>query len=277
MLSASLEHIAFGYEAERPVLQHISFSLPQGEFLSVLGPNGSGKTTLLRLVDRIFLPQRGDISLFDRNIKSLKRSEIAKRVAFVPQENTILFPFTVFEVVLMGRAPHLRGIGFEGKHDRDIAVEMMELTDIANLADRPITSVSGGERQRAIIARALAQQPELLLLDEPNAHLDISHQIDTFAIIRSYSRDHQVSVISVSHDLNLAATFSDRVALLSDGKLFALGTPSEVLTESNIFHVFRAKVLVDANPVTQAPRITLLPTNETDGLAASKYEATKQS
>ncbi|MFQ5799174.1 MAG: ABC transporter ATP-binding protein [Bacteroidota bacterium] len=261
MRSAILEHITIGYDADRPVLQHISFSVQQGVFLSLLGPNGSGKNPLLRLIDLVFLPQRSDISLFEQNIKNLKRSEIAKRVGFVPRANAALFPFTAFEVILLGAFPHLRGIGFEGNRGKEIALEMMEFTDITVQINPPITSISGGEWQRAFISRALAQQPGLLLLDEPNAQLDLSHQIDIFTILRRYSKQRRGNVASVSHHLNLVATFSDRVALLSNGKVFALSTPPETLIESNIFNAFRTKVLVDANPVTHAPRITPLPTD----------------
>jgi iron complex transport system ATP-binding protein len=257
MHALTVDNISFGYDRTVPVLRDVSFSVHRGEFLSFLGPNGSGKTTLLRLLDRIFLPLRGQILLDDRNLGKFSRSAIAQRIAFVPQDGGVQFPFTVFEIVLMGRSPHTRGMAFENAHDREIASAMMQLTDIEHLAQQPITKLSGGERQRAFIARALAQQPEILLLDEPNAHLDISHQIEVFRLIRRLNTESGLTVVSVSHDLNLAATYSDRVGMLLCGSLVALGTPQDVLTERRIREVFRAEVLVDRHPATSTPRITL--------------------
>jgi iron complex transport system ATP-binding protein len=257
MHALTVDNISFGYDRTVPVLRDVSFSVHRGEFLSFLGPNGSGKTTLLRLLDRIFLPLRGQILLDDRNLGKFSRSAIARKIAFVPQDGGILFPFTVFEIVLMGRSPHTRGMAFENAHDREIARAMMKLTDIEHLAHQPITKLSGGERQRAFIARALAQQPEILLLDEPNAHLDISHQIEVFRLIRRLNTESGLTVVSVSHDLNLAATYSDRVGMLLCGSLVAMGTPHDVLTEDRIREVFRTDVLVDRHPATSSPRITL--------------------
>ncbi len=147
---------------------------------------------------------------------------------------------------------------FESPHDRDIARRMMELTDIAHLASHPITNLSGGERQRAFIARALAQQPLVLLLDEPTAHLDIAHQVEIFRLLRSLSMDNGLTVVSVSHDLNLASMYSDRIAMLLCGGLTAIGTPPAVLTVDRIREVFRADVVVDRHPVTDAPRVTMV-------------------
>lgn len=257
MHALTVDNISFGYDRTVSVLRDVSFSVHRGEFLSFLGPNGSGKTTLLRLLDRIFLPLRGQILLDDRNLGKFSRSAIARRIAFVPQDGGVQFPFTVFEIVLMGRSPHTRGMAFENAHDREIARAMMQLTDIEHLAHQPITKLSGGERQRAFIARALAQQPEILLLDEPNAHLDISHQIEVFRLIRRLNTESGLTVVSVSHDLNLAATYSDRVGMLLCGSLVAMGTPHDVLTEGRIREVFRAEVLVDRHPATSTPRITL--------------------
>jgi iron complex transport system ATP-binding protein len=260
----SIRNISFGYPSQiKPdfVVKNVSFDIERGEFISLIGPNGSGKTTLLRLIDKIFLPSKGDIFLFNKNIRSLRRSEIAKRIGFVPQDGSIIFPFTVLEIVLMGRSPHLKGLGFENKHDLDIAFQMMELADVAHLAYKSVTAISGGERQRAFIARALAQEPEIILLDEPNAHLDISHQVDIFDIIKALNREKHITVVSVSHDLNLVSTYSDRIVLLEHGSVYAIGTPADVLTEKNVRTVYRANILVDTNPVTSSPRVTLLPRN----------------
>jgi iron complex transport system ATP-binding protein len=149
-------------------------------------------------------------------------------------------------------------MAFENAHDRDVAAEMMRLTDIAGFADQPITNLSGGERQRVFIARALAQQPEIILLDEPNAHLDIAHQVEMFRIIKRLNTESGLTVLSVSHDLNLAAAYSDRIAMMVGGRLAALGPPAEVLTGDLIREVFRTPVIVDTHPVHGAPRVSLL-------------------
>jgi iron complex transport system ATP-binding protein len=258
MHAITVDNISFGYEPAVPVVRDVSLTVRPGEFLSLVGPNGSGKTTLLRLLDRIFIPNRGTILLGDQPFAKFSRRAIARRIAFVPQDNSIQFPFTVAEIVLMGRSPHTGGMAFENAHDRDVAAEMMRLTDIAGFADQPITNLSGGERQRVFIARALAQQPEIILLDEPNAHLDIAHQVEMFRIIKRLNTESGLTVLSVSHDLNLAAAYSDRIAMMVGGRLAALGPPAEVLTGDLIREVFRTPVIVDTHPVHGAPRVSLL-------------------
>jgi iron complex transport system ATP-binding protein len=266
-MNLRVEHVFFSY-SNLPVLRDVSFDIPPGDFLSLLGPNGSGKSTLLRLLDRILLPHTGTIRLFDRHISEYSRKELARIIAYVPQDSTWMFPFTVLEVVLMGRSPYVGRLGFENEQDLTVAGEMMNLTDIAHLAGKPITALSGGERQRVLIARALCQQPKILLLDEPNAHLDISHQIEIFKILRKQNDEGGLTVLSVSHDLNLAAAFSKRVLLLAPARqagerngstTIALGTPVEVLTKANIEAVFQTPVLVDRHPETSSVRISLIP------------------
>jgi iron complex transport system ATP-binding protein len=261
MHTLTVDNVSFNYDPAIPTLRDISLTVAQGEFVSLVGPNGSGKTTLLRLLDRIYIPQKGHILLAGKSLLEYSRLEIARRIAFVPQEAGPIFPFTVLEIVLMGRSPHTRGMAFESPHDREIAREMMKLTDVDHLASHPVTALSGGERQRVFLARALAQQPEIILLDEPNAHLDIAHQLDIFGILRRLATHNRLTVVSVSHDLNLAASFSDRVAMLLCGSLAAVGTPDEVLTEDRIGEVFRTRVLVDKHPMNASPRITLLTSN----------------
>ncbi len=254
----SINNVAFSYVAGMPTLCDISFAVRRGEFLTLVGPNGSGKSTLLKLLDRIYLPQQGTILLDDTPLAGYSRTELARKIAFVPQERETQFPFTVEEIVLMGRAPHAGGRVFESAQDREIARRMMDLTDIVHLADHPITNLSGGERQRAFIARALAQQAAVILLDEPTAYLDVAHQIDIFRLLRSLCTDSGLTVISVSHDLNLAAMNSDRLAMLQAGTVAALGAPSEVLTAERIRSVFKADVLVDRHPTLDSPRVTML-------------------
>ena len=262
-MTLSVENISFRYP-DVPVLRNITFDLPSGDFLSLLGPNGSGKSTLLRLLDRILLPQNGTITLDGRPLNEFSRRELAKRVAYVPQDTLWVFPYTVLEVVLMGRSPYIGHSGFENEQDLEIALEMMRLTDIAHLANKLITGISGGERQRVLIARALSQQPQILLLDEPNAHLDISHQIEIFQILREQNEQRNLTIVSVSHDLNLAAAFSRRTLLLANAanegaSIFAIGQPKDVLTQANIEQVYQTPVLVDQLPDSSALRISLLP------------------
>jgi iron complex transport system ATP-binding protein len=265
-MSLRVEHIFFSYP-NLPVLRDVSFELRTGDFLSLLGPNGSGKSTLLRLLDRILLPQRGTITLQGRPLHQLSRKEIARIIAYVPQDSLWVFPFTVLEVVLMGRSPFVGRSVFESPNDLEIAWHMMKLTQIDHLAEKPITAISGGERQRVLIARALSQQPKILLLDEPNAHLDICHQVEIFQILRDQNQNKELTIVSVSHDLNLAAAFSKRVMLLAQedtgseelgATIVSLGAPAEVLTESNIERVFRTPVVVDRHPRSFSPRISLV-------------------
>jgi len=259
MHALAVDGVSFSYDGHTPILRNVSLTAGRGELVSIVGPNGSGKTTLLRVIDRILLPSSGSVSIGDVPLARLSRVEIARRMAFVSQNGSIQFPFSVREIVLMGRAPHGRGNAFESAADRGIAEEMMQLTDVAHLADKPVTALSGGERQRVFIARALAQQPEILLLDEPNAHLDIAHQIDTFNIIRRLKTRTGLTVLSVSHDLNLASAFSDRIAMLTCGSVVASGTPADVLTAERIREVFRTDVVVDRHPDGLSPRVTLRP------------------
>jgi iron complex transport system ATP-binding protein len=260
MHALSVHNITFRYDATPPILRSVTLHVVNGEFLTIVGPNGSGKSTLLRLLDRILLPQSGDICLHGKPLTSYARQDLARRVAFVPQDTGMLFPFTVEQIVLMGRSPHSSGGVFENAEDRRIAAEMMALLDIGHLAQQAVTALSGGERQRAFIARALAQTPEILLLDEPNAHLDIAHQLDVFSILRRLNRERGLTVVSVSHDLNLAASFSDRIGMLRCGELVALGPPAEVLTEQHIRDVFLTDVVVDTHPFDRTPRVSLITT-----------------
>jgi iron complex transport system ATP-binding protein len=254
----TVDNLSFRYHPEVSTLRDISFGVEQGEFLTLVGPNGAGKSTLLKLLMRFLLPTAGRILFGDHLLSGFSRAELARRIAFVPQDREVHFSFTVEEIVLMGRSPHAHGRMFESDHDRAVAAEMMRLTDIAHLASHPVGTLSGGERQRTFIARALAQQPEVILLDEPNAHLDIAHQVDVFRLLKRLHEESRLTVVSVSHDLNLAAMHSDRIAVLLRGGLSALGTPAEVLTEGKIQDVFDTPVVVDQHPRLNTPRVTLL-------------------
>jgi len=257
------EHVKFNY-GDAWVLNDISFTTCEGEFLGIIGPNGSGKTTLLKIIDGLLMPQQGSVLIDGRNIRTIRRDDIAKQIAVVPQDSPIIFSFTVQEVVMMGRAPHLGRLRFEGKTDFEIVRKAMETTDILSFASRSINELSGGERQRVLIARALAQQPQIILLDESTAFLDIKHQVDFFDLIKALNKEEGLTVITVTHDINLASLFCDRVLLLRDGIIHGIGTPEEVITGSNIKEVYEANVMVDRNPVTGLPRVTLLASHPAD-------------
>ena len=240
------------------VISLVDLKVGRDESIAVIGPNGSGKSTLLKLLAGIVTPQEGRVNIEGVPIEGLSRKALSRRMALVSQEGSGQFPFTVMDVVLMGRAPYLSGFQMERAGDLDMALRAMEITDIADLADRPIGMLSGGERQRAFIARALCQDTPILLLDEPTAFLDIAHQVSLLSLIRRLHTSHHKTIVSVTHDINLAASFFDRIVILSDGRVFADGRPADVITERIIKQVYGTSVLVDTNPVTSRPRVTLM-------------------
>lgn len=257
--------MSFGFERKaasqsHQVLKNMTLTISSGEILGILGPNGSGKSTFLKVLMRILMPQQGTIELFGQSYDSLTQADISRRVAYVPQETQQAFPFTINEMVLMGRYPHHNrtwGLGWEGPQDRAVAIQAMKDLDVVHLGTRLITDVSGGERQRAVIARALAQEPEVLLLDEPTAFLDLHHQLDIARIVRRLNQERGLTVILVSHDLNLASQYCDRVLLLKDGEISKMGRPQDVIKKESLEPVYGCEVLVDAHPQSGAPRVTL--------------------
>jgi iron complex transport system ATP-binding protein len=270
-----LEQIGFRYN-DQWVLKNVSFEVNEGEFIGILGPNGSGKTTMLNVIDGILKPQEGEIWINGTSCNALKRDALAKTIAVVPQESMMIFPFTVQEVVLMGRAPHLGKWRFEGETDFRIAHQAMEVTDTLSLMNRSMNALSAGERQRVLIARALAQQPQIMLLDEPTAFLDIGHQIAFFDLIKALNKNQTLTVIGVTHDLNLASSYCDRLILMRNGHIHCLGSPDEVIAESHIKEVYEANVAVDRNPVTGQPRVTLLSSHPSEGGSRSNSGAAPQ-
>jgi iron complex transport system ATP-binding protein len=212
----------------RPVLAGASLSLAFGEVLVLAGRNGAGKTTLLRVATGLARPDAGSVLLEGRSLAELSRREIALALALVPQDTSVPFPFTVEEIVLLGRAPHLGALGFESREDRRIAGDAMERLGIGALAQRSIQTLSGGERQLAMIARALAQAPRILLLDEPVAHLDLAHRLALEELLRALAREGKAALL-VSHDLAGAARAADRIALLAGGRVLAEGAPRDAL------------------------------------------------
>lgn len=231
------ENISFGYD-DRILFQHINFSIQPQEFLGVLGPNGSGKTTLLKLISGVLRPRQGSIFLKGKNLKTFSRREMAKVIAVLPQETVLDFPFTALEVVLMGRHPYLGNFGWETKHDFKVAYQAMEDTDCRQFSDQDIRELSGGERERVFLARALAQEPEILLLDEPTTHLDLKHQSETFRLLNKLHTEKKLTLLVVLHDLNFAMRACQRIILLGDRTIVQDGVPEEVLTETNIHQVY---------------------------------------
>ncbi|MGC8862302.1 MAG: heme ABC transporter ATP-binding protein [Armatimonadota bacterium] len=249
-----VDSLRAGYNGAE-VLRGISLDLEHGDFLGVIGPNGSGKTTLLRCMSRTLEPLSGRIELDGRDIYSIHPREFARRVAVVPQDTVVAFDFSVLEIVLMGRSPMLGRFAVESTHDTSIALRALELTGTAHLRDRSINALSGGERQRVMVARALAQEPQVLLLDEPTSHLDISFQFEIMDLIRRLNRDHALTVLAVLHDLNLASEYCDRLVLVGDGRVQASGTPEQVVTAEHIRRVYGAEVWVRRHPTTHRPYV----------------------
>lgn len=238
---------------DKPVLKGISLSIELGEFVGLIGPNGSGKTTFFRILSGVLRPQRGTIEINGRRIGSYHRKDLAQLIAVVPQETVVTFPFSVTEIVLMGRAPYLKGLAFEKTSDLEIVRKSLEETDVLPLADRLISELSGGEKQRVIIARALTQEPQIMLLDEPTSFLDIKHQLDVYDLLHRLNMERRMTVIAVSHDLNLAAQYCSRILLLNNGQVVSDGSPEKVITEENISEVYGAEVLIEKNEVIGSP------------------------
>ena len=249
-LSVSYDH--------RIAVADVSVTLKAGEIMSIIGPNGSGKSTLLRTLNGQLRPSAGSIMLDGRPLHQLNRRAISRRIAVVAQEAELRFPVTVLEFVLGGRFAWANnsGWGWETERDLHVAHEVLQETELAELSGRLMNELSGGERQRALMARALATEAPILLLDEPTANLDLSHQATLLALVRNRCDRHQAAALVVTHDLNLAAQFADHILLMKHGKTVHAGSPGEVLKPQILEEVFEVRVLVDAHPVTGGPRVT---------------------
>ena len=261
----SAERLVFGYGRE-PVLRDVSLAVGPGELIGVIGPNGGGKTTLVRLMSGVARPQAGTVSLGGQPLATLRRRAVARRIAVVPQDPHVDFPFTVLEVVLMGRAPHAAG-PFALPDARDVALARaaMHRLDVAGVEHRSLEQLSGGERQRVLLARALVQEPEVLLLDEPTTHLDLRHQVGIYDVVRGLAREHGLAVVSVLHDLNLAALYCDRLVLLAGGRVAREGPPTDVLTVDVLTSAYGTPVFVGRIDATGTPIVVPLPGAHTQG------------
>ncbi len=248
----SLQDIWFSYGPSQ-VLRGIDLDIAPGEMVGLVGPNGTGKSTLLNIASRTLKPQRGRILLGDVDVQDMSPRQKASRVSMVPQSPAVPNGFSCLEVVLMGRNPHLGLLQWEGPRDMEIVRRAMELTGTAAFASRPISSLSGGERQRVFIARALSQEAPLLLLDEPTAHLDIGYQPAVLDLIQQVRIETGVSVLAAMHDISLAAQYCQRIAVLHQGSVYAVGTPEEIVTAEIVSQAFGAEVAVSRHPIHGTP------------------------
>lgn len=238
----------------KTIIEHISLQVEKGQFVGVIGPNGSGKSTLLKSMYRLNKPDCGLITLDDENIYALSAKQTAKKLAVVSQETAHTFEFSVKEIVAMGRAPHKKMMELHSRQDEAIVHEALEKVGLAGYEERLISTLSGGEKQRTVVARALAQQADYLVLDEPTNHLDIHYQLQLMDLVKSLG----TTVIAALHDLNIASVYCDYLYVLKKGKIAAHGTPDEVLTEQLLEDIFDVKTNIIRHPLTDKPHITFL-------------------
>jgi iron complex transport system ATP-binding protein len=237
---AILEAKGISYKyGETAVLDNISFEVNKGTFLAVAGPNGAGKSTLLKLLSSIIKPTTGSVIIDSEDIQSYKAQQLAKKIAVVRQEFVPAFGFTVLETVMMARTPYFGSAGFESKTDREIVNEALKATETEKFADRQLAQLSGGERQRVFIARALAQNTPILLLDEPTSYLDLRHQVQIYDLLKMMQLEKGKTIISVTHDINLAGQYCDEVLLLSEQNDYLMGPPGNVFSRQNLEKTFK--------------------------------------
>jgi len=256
-----VQEIRFRYNSAF-ALKDLSFELTAGEMIAIIGPNGSGKSTLLKCVSGLFQPEQGNITLAGKNIFDYTARERARRVAVVPQETALAFDLTVAEAVLMGRQPHLKPFQRETPADVAKVEAALEQTGIRSLSQRSVPTLSGGERQRMLIARALAQEPQLLILDEPTSQLDITYQGEILGLLQRLNSHCQVAALVAIHDLNLAVQYFDRFILLAQGRILAQGRAAEVVTDENLRQAYASRaveIIVNRHPVHQRPFVTVYP------------------
>ncbi len=255
MITLEAKNIQFLYNSNQ-VIHDVSMSLDQGAFLGIIGPNGAGKSTMLRLLCGILKPRRGTISLFGEDLSHQSQKSVAQKIAFVPQETHFALDFSVQDIVQMGRYPYKRPFEGEDERDRSAIEDALRAAHVWDLRKRPINSLSSGERQRAVIARALAQAPKILLLDEPTSHLDLHHQFAIMELLKKLNKQG-ISIAIVHHDLNLASLYCKSLFLMHKGKVYAQGTPNELLNEATIKQVYGTEVRIMRHPDKDVPQILL--------------------
>ena len=239
-----IKDLCFSYN-HREALSNINIEIGEGEIISIIGPNGSGKTTLLRCINKILKPRQGRIFIQGQDLSHIKLRKLSTLLGYVPQREPASFPFSVFEIVLMGRRPYI-GWGVS-QNDLNVVSETLRLLDLDGFSSRYFDELSGGERQRVLIARAFAQQPRALLLDEPTSSLDLKHQFEVFNLIKEVGKKKKVSIIYAIHDLHLSVRFSERVVILREGRIFADGTPEDVITKENIREVYEVEAYTNSH------------------------------
>ena len=240
-MKINIEGVEFSYSST-PVLKDITAVIEGPSFVSILGPNGVGKSTLIHCINKILQPTGGTVMIDEKNVKDITIKEMAKIVGYVPYSANDTFPLTVVDTVLMGRHPHSHRGTLDA--DLDIVYETLDMLGILDLAMRSFNELSAGQHQKVMLARGLAQEPKILLLDEPTSNLDVRHQIDVAKMLRRLSREKNILVIMICHDINIAAKYSDKILLLKEGTIYASGTPKEVITEQNLEDVYGVKSLI---------------------------------
>jgi iron complex transport system ATP-binding protein len=252
------DNIKFSYNKIN-ILNGIDLNIEKGSFVGIIGPNASGKSTLLKNISKTLTADQGKVYLDKKVLNDYSSMELAKKMAVVPQNTEVNFNFNVYDIIMMGRHPYQKRWSGLEKEDKNIVKNIMELTDTLKLKNKLINELSGGERQRVIIARALAQDPDVLLLDEPTSNLDINYQGEIYGLLKHLNQKFNLTIITVSHDLNLTAQYCEELLLLKNGEIFAAGNAENVLTEKNIKKVYNAEVLIKTNPISGKPFVTLIP------------------
>ncbi len=256
MIKLEVQNLGLAY-GRNLVVRDMTFQVMPGEMVGLIGPNGSGKSTIIKALSRVISPSSGQIFLDGRDISQISRGDLARLLGVVPQMPLLPSTFTAFEIVLMGRNPHLGLLQYEGVRDMAITWQAMERTATQSLAERRVGELSGGEIQRIVIARVLAQEPKSILLDEPTANLDISYQVETLDMIRGLCLENSLTVLTALHDLNLASQYCDRLILINNGQIHAQGTPREVINSQNIKEVYGADNCVYTHPVNGLPTVLI--------------------
>ncbi|MGM0414383.1 MAG: ABC transporter ATP-binding protein [Bacillota bacterium] len=253
-----INSLTFSYN-DKKIINDLNLYIDKNEFIAIIGPNGSGKSTLLKNLSKIIKPDEGSIYLDYKNLNSLSAQDLAKKMSVVSQDTNVDFDFKVYDLVMMGRNPYQNRWGKITTEDKEIVKEALVLTDTIQFKDRSLNNLSGGERQRVIIARALAQEPEVLLLDEPTSSLDINYQGEIFDLLSHLNEKKDITIIVVSHDLNLASQYCNKLMLLKNGQIYSIGSAEEVLTKKNIREVYNAEVIIKENMISGRPYVALIP------------------
>lgn len=255
-----VENVSGGYKADQSIIKEVSFEVNQGEFFTLIGPNGSGKTTLFKLMTGVMPVSKGEINLFGQSLSSYSSFEKAKLMAVLSQEERVEFDFTVKEIVSLGRYAHQKGfLKMNSKVDLEIVERAMEITKVMPFKNKPFKFLSGGEKQRVLLAKALAQEPKILFLDEPTNHLDIKHTFEMLSLLKEWQHTNKLTVLAILHDLNAASLFADRIALINQGELVALGDQTILENDDLVEKVYEVKVTSQAHPTLAKPQLFLTP------------------